>query len=267
MYGTRDLELMFLMFIGRHLPPIPHITGISNRIMKPFYLRKTRVPVSVDVLDFKMILDPKECVDGNLLFHPHLYDRDEIAFLREKLHEGDVFLDIGANIGFYSLAVSDRVGENGKIVSIEADPTNYDKLVKNIGMNGKHNIKAVNMGVSDKSETLMLGICKIGNRGGNSFLREGDEKVAVACCPLLELVLAENLQKIKAIKIDIEGYEYRVLNKFFCEAPVTLHPEFIIIEHIPALDEAAGGDCIKLLLEHGYIILEKYGDNHIMAKN
>jgi len=266
MNETKDFELKILMFIGRHLPPLPHITGISNRMMKPFYLRKNRDPVTVDVLDFKMILDPKECVDGNLLFHPHLYDRDEIGFLREKLHEGDNFLDVGANIGFYSLAVSDLVGKKGKVISIEADPTNYDKLMINIKLNGKLNIKAVNMGVSDKIETLMLGICTIGNRGGNFFLRAGDEKVEVACCPLLDIVSAEKLQNIKAMKIDIEGYEYRVLSKFFLEAPATLHPELIIIEHIPDLDKAAGGNCIKLLIDYGYIVLKKYGDNHVMVK-
>lgn len=267
MHNNIDLELKLLMFIGRLLPPIPHITGISNRIMKPFFLRKKRELVTVDVFDFKMVLDPNECVDGNILFHPQLFDREEIDFLRKELQDGDIFIDVGANIGFYSLVVSDLVGENGKIVAIEADPTNYDKLMINLRMNGKLNIKAVNMGVSNKVETLMLGICTIGNRGGNSFLREGDEQVEVPCCPLMDIVLSENLQNIKAMKIDIEGYEFRVLSKFFLEAPEKLHPKIIIIEHIPTLDEAAGGDCIKLLTDNGYVIVQKHGINHIMIKS
>ncbi len=261
-----DPELKLFMFIGRHLPAIPHITGIDNRILKPIYLRKKRSPVIVDVLDFRMILDPSECVDCNLLFHPHLYDREEIKYLRGNLYEGDVFLDIGANIGFYSLVASRIVGQAGRVVSIEADPQIYGQLVKNITINKTENIKAVNLGVSDKDEILMLGVCTIGNRGGSSFLREGNEKIEVQCRSLTDIVLSAGIEKIKAIKIDIEGFEYRVLKRFFDKASETLYPEIVIIEHIPMLDKDAGGSSIQLLVDNDYKEIERSGGNYIMRR-
>ena len=261
-----DYELKLFMFIGRHLPAIPHVTGIDNRILKPIYLRKKRCPVIVNVLDFRMILDPSECVDGNLLFHPQLYDREEIKYLRGNLREGDVFLDIGANIGFYSLVVSKIVGQAGRVVSIEADPQIYGQLVKNITLNNMKNIKAVNLGVSDKDEILMLGVCTIGNRGGNSFLREGNKKVEVQCRSLTDIILSEGIERVKAIKIDIEGFEYRVLERFFYEAPDTLYPEIFIIEHFPMLNKDAGGNSLGLLVKNDYKIIDRNGSNYIMRR-
>ena len=267
MKESTDYELKFLMFLGRHLPPIPHVTGIINRVLKPVYLRKERKSVVADVFDFKMLLNPRECVDGGILFHPHLFDRTEIKFLQKNLHEGDIFLDVGANIGFYSLIVSRIVGDEGRVLAIEADPFIYHQLVTNIEMNEIKNITAINRGVSDKDEVLSLGICTIGNRGGNSFLREGNEKIEVVCSTLLDIILSADILQVKAIKIDIEGFEYRVLKKFFEQAPAEMHPEILLIEHIPAMNAVAGGDCIQLLTEQGYSVLKTNCINYIMVKN
>jgi len=265
MHATPDTELMFLLKITRHLPPLPYISGISNRIIKPFYLRKPRAFIAINVLNFKMILDPKECVDGNLLFIPHLYDRHEVRTLSKWLQPGDTFIDIGANIGFYSLLTSYMVGSNGKVISIEADPTNFDRLVENILFNKANNIVPINYGVSDKTESIQLGICTTGNRGGNSFLRVGNDHVEVQCHPLLNLLQANNIHRIDALKIDIEGFEYRVLSKFFNEVPTKLYPRLIIIEHIPEMSELSGGNNLDLLYKYGYRLISKHGVNYIMT--
>jgi hypothetical protein len=163
-----DLELRLILKLTRNLPKIKG-SGVLANIIKDFYNRKKRTPIFSYILDFQMKLDPAECVDGGILFYPQLYDYQEISFIRNRLTKGDIFLDIGANIGFYTLAASKIVGGDGRIISVEADPYNYEKLCENIALNKCQNIISCNVGVSDKKEQLRLGLSLNGNRGGIVF--------------------------------------------------------------------------------------------------
>ena len=257
-------DLQALMFVSRRLPPIPRITGIVNRLMKPWYLRRPRADVIVDVLGSKMLLSPAECVEGGLLFYPQLYDRNEIAFLRHVLQPNDTFLDVGANVGFYSLIASRLVGDHGRVLAIEADPENFRKLSVNRQLNGAANITALHRGVSDRNETLQLGLNNSGNRGGHSFLSSGGPSVDVVCEPLLSLLNAATMPPIRVAKLDIEGFEFRVLRAFFADAAPDLYPQFLIVERNPGILERAGGDVIQLLKDNGYDPRQRCGDNWIM---
>src|SRR5437762_3698245 len=88
-----DLELELLRILGHSLPNVPHASGIVNRLLKPFYLRKRRPLVECDVLGMRMELDPADAIDGSLIFCPQLYDAKEIAFLMENLDSHDNFID------------------------------------------------------------------------------------------------------------------------------------------------------------------------------
>ena len=57
---------------------------------------------------------------------------DELRYLHRKLRPGDVFIDVGANIGYYTLLASQRVGASGKVFAIEANSGTYAKLLRNI---------------------------------------------------------------------------------------------------------------------------------------
>jgi FkbM family methyltransferase len=259
-----NFELKLIIFIGRHLPRIPHITGLINRLLKPWYLRKKREEVVVDVFDFKMKLNPAEGVDGGMLFYPHLYEPDEVDFLKKQLKSGDIFLDAGANIGFYSLIASKLVGNDGLVLAVEADPYNCEKLAFNSELNNLTNIRVLNLGLSDKRETLRLGLNTIGNRGTNSFLIDSPDGVDVACYPLDYVLKDSKIDKISVAKFDIEGFEFRVLKAFFYEVDSTFYPKSIIIEHHPEGTAKAGGDALELLKSKGYKIYAKHGYNYLM---
>jgi len=249
-------ELFIYKIISNHLPYIPKITGLVNRVFKAIYFRseeRKKERYIVDVLDNKMELEPYECVDGGLFFYPHIYDKEEFSFLRNVLYEGDIFFDIGANIGIYTILASRLVSDKGIVVSIEADPYNYKKLIKNIKLNNLNNIVTLNIGVSDKSELLKLGINKTGNRGGNSFTYSGNESVDVQCESLSKIVHNLDIKSIKLLKIDIEGFEYRVLKEFFENVTETLYPNYIIIEHLHSQEYE---NPIELLLNHRYKVIK-----------
>jgi FkbM family methyltransferase len=237
-----------------------------------FYRRKLRLPKTREVLGFRMLLDPHECVDSALLFMPQLYEHQEVSFIKCRLKKGDTFLDIGANVGFYTLLSSKIVGAGGMVIAIEASPSTFSLLKHNLKLNECfHNILPLNIGVSNKNEILSMnmpsadGLYK--NRGANSFLNKlTDKKVPITCKPLCDIVQESNLQKINGIKIDIEGFEYRVLFDFLNNIPCALLPDFIIIEQHPNVVKTEG-DTIALLKSHGFQIefKTKY-NNYVMVK-
>jgi FkbM family methyltransferase len=250
-----DTELKWLMTMSRALPRIRGSGRIAEAIQK-IYQRKKRPPVVAPVLDFQMRLNPHEMVDGACLFYPQLYDRREVALIRRELREGDVFLDLGANIGFYSLVASSAVGASGKIVSVEADPEMFNILKENIGLNGFKNIEPLCLGISDREETLRLGINMNGNRGSSSFLADDQPNgIQVRCVPINEIIKERGIQKIAAAKVDIEGYGVKALGKFFQEASESLYPRWMIVEEEPGL--------VPLMVSKGYQELGHWGFNRI----
>lgn len=260
-----DTELAVMLGVTRRLPRVRGAGVIAN-VIKRIYLRKPRPPVEVDSRGFRMRLEPAECIDGEVLFFPQIYDHHELAFIESCLEPGDTFLDVGANIGVYSLAASARVGNTGSVLAIEADPYNHEKLTLHLRLNGADNVRALHLGVADRRERLRLGINATGNRGGNSFLRgENAVGVDVECHPLLDVLRQEGVGRVAGAKLDIEGMEYRVLHRFFETAPRELFPGFLVLESNPYFGEEAGGDPVQLALSVGYRSVWSSALNHILV--
>jgi FkbM family methyltransferase len=258
-------ELSILIFFTRKFPKIWGSGVVINRIVIPFFRRIKREKVISDLMGFKMFLDPHECIDSGLLFYPQLVDYKELSFIKTTVKENWVILDIGAHIGFYSLYLAQHA-YFGSIYGIEADPGNYSILKQNISLNPDlKNIFVQNVGVSDKNEILSLGISTTGNTSGNSFFSDSKTRVDVNCKPLLEIVNELGLTRIDFIKIDIEGFEYRVFLHFFENANASLHPKFILLEDNPTIKQE--GNTIELLLKNGYKLIKDFGLNKVMQKN
>jgi FkbM family methyltransferase len=143
------------------------------------------------------------------------FEQDEISFLNRFLRSGDVFFDIGSNIGLFSLHASVIVGESGKIIAFEPTPDSFKKLVENIELNNIKNILPVNIGLSDKKGFLELNISGNGYDAWNSFANLNDnyyiEKRAVEVLTLDDFIAQNNISKINLIKLDVEGWELFVI--------------------------------------------------------
>jgi FkbM family methyltransferase len=251
--------------LTRRLPRLRG-AGVFANLLKRVYLRKDRASVDVDVLGLTMRLDPRECIDGGILFYPQLYEHVEVRFMLERLRPGDCFLDAGANIGFYSLLASRAVGEHGRVVAIEADPTNHAKLVGNLEMNSVKNVTALCVGVSDRMERLQLGLNTTGNRGGNTFLADRPESISVECRPLSAILRECSVGAIAGAKFDIEGFEYRVLEQFFKDVGTELYPRFLVVEQNDMFRDRAGGDVLGLLVSRGFEEVWSHQFNHIFVR-
>ncbi|HEX2021323.1 MAG TPA: FkbM family methyltransferase [Candidatus Thermoplasmatota archaeon] len=261
-----DRELAFWLALTRRLPAVKGAGALAN-VAKRAYARKPRPPVEADVLGFRMRLEPGEVVDRDLLIAPQFYDRHQMRFLRERLRPGDSFVDVGANVGIYALVASRLVGPAGRVLAIEADPYNQAKLDGHLRANGAANVAHARVGVSDKRETLRLQPGIHGNRGGSSFALEGDEAIEVACLPLLDVLREHRFREVHGMKMDIEGFEHRVLTPFFRDAPEAMKPRFLVVERNLHLLRKAGGDVLDLVQANGYKVAWRDEGDFVLVRN
>lgn len=165
-------------------------------------------------LGFKLLLDLNEPSQRMIYFFGNYDERHEIAMLRKILAPGDVFWDIGANIGFYSLTASSLVGPEGLVVAFEPGPQSWRALMANIYLNHRTNIYPFKMAVTDDDGWVTLYSRPEIADGGASIIPPPDPSCHPDLCP------AVNLDGFRRdfgeapptfIKIDVEGAEDRVL--------------------------------------------------------
>ena len=190
-------------------------------------------PVDIESLGAKMRLYP----DGNVcekrvLFTPQYFDAVERELLASRLRDGFTFIDIGANIGAYSLFVAARAGRGARILAVEPQPEIFARLAFNIAQNPFGTVKAVACALADKPGELTLFIDPT-NRGESSVRilnSSAGTSVKVPAMTLLSLVEGEGYERIDAMKLDVEGAEDLILEPFLRDAPQALWPGFIVIE-------------------------------------
>lgn len=251
-----DPELRFLRGVARRLPDVPRVTGVVNRLIKPLYLRRPRSEVVAPVLDFCMRLKPEEAIDGAYLFYPHLCDKHEVRCLGAFLRPGDTFVDVGAHIGFYSLVAATAVGSRGRVVSVEAEEHNHARLVWNADVNRMHQIRAVRRGVACETGVRALGVQIAGNRGGSSFSAASAHTQEVECSPLLEILAEQHVDRVRGMKLDIEGEEVRVLTQYLRDPARPMWPDLLIVE-----DSVHASGIAPLLMKHGYQLRSSHMGN------
>lgn len=142
-------------------------------------------------------------------WEPHL-----TGWLRRRLRPGDGFVDVGANIGAFSVLAARLVGAEGRVVAIEASPDLHGSLVRNVRLNGLGNVRALNAAVSDRARTLTFALASSRNTGANSIVPyDGpvESSFRARARPLPELLDAAEIASARVIKIDVEGAEGSVV--------------------------------------------------------
>jgi FkbM family methyltransferase len=178
-----------------------------------------------ELLKFKM---PKHgfefyCRKNKDDFKTMTFHEDDILNYRFTPKEGDIVVDVGAHIGPYTIIASKRVGSGGKVVSIEADPENFDLLSRNIQLNRLSNVLALNYAAYSEEKKIKLYLPSSGEESPytkyNTIMsdraRDNEESVEVSANTLDYLLLSKNMikqeEEVNWIKIDVEGAEYEVL--------------------------------------------------------
>ena len=130
------------------------------------------------------------------------------------LRPGDTFIDLGANIGYYTVIAGSLVGPAGAVHSFEPIPEIFSSLKENVALNALTNVRLNQNAVFNEDCELEIFLPKPENNGTGSFMRSPDAPGESILCDALTLdayVEREGIEQIRLIKMDIEGAELRAL--------------------------------------------------------
>lgn len=178
-----------------------------------------------------------------------------LSLITDGLGAGDVFVDIGANCGLFSVFAANAVGASGRVLAVEPQPEMARRLRFNAAANGFDQITLSETAIGEDEGEASLNV-KDGQFGLSSLHSDmagaGASAVSVPVRPLLAIVQDAGLPRIDALKIDIEGFEDRALSPFLATAPRTLLPKRIFMETTHAA--RWGTDLLAELKRAGYAI-------------
>jgi FkbM family methyltransferase len=196
------------------------------------------------------------CFSGTYLVKPYkifIYERggtddlynalpkregDVEGLILNNLKPGDIFVDIGANIGYYTILASKLVGANGRVFAIEPVPQTVKILKINLLLNEANNVTLIEKAAWNITGKLRIKISK-GWFGLASLFRNEGWEIEVDAITLDEVLPDEQLSEIKLIKIDVEGAGYEVLQGL---ARILQNTKIVILELSRKTES-----CLKLL--------------------
>lgn len=237
-------------------------------------LRKTRFwpkyPVTRRIDDVLFECDLEADLTG-LAMYLGLYEPRTVAAMKRFLEKGDVFLDVGANVGYLSAIGASLVGPTGCVHSFEPVPKYFHKLSRLAEMNPRYAIVPNRLAVGDREGSFLIQTSTT-SAGANTIVRgllpdeEIDEEVQVPLIRLDSYIASARLTRISLIKIDTEGFEYLVLRGMADYLEGTAYRPVMIVEVDPAAYPLLGyslADLSRLVQRFGY---RAYGLNAIRRR-
>jgi FkbM family methyltransferase len=158
--------------------------------------------------DHEMFLDRNDSLCLSVF---GIYEPTETKLVQQEIKPGDIIVDIGANIGYYTLIFAKLAGPTGKVYAFEPEPDNFKTLQKNVELNGYNNVVLERKAVSDSAGTVKLYRSEE-NLGDHRMYNSSDlgEAVEVECVTLDEYFRDKELIP-NFIKMDIQGAEGHAL--------------------------------------------------------
>lgn len=183
-----------------------------------------------------------------------LPERDEIALIAPYLKPGGSFIDIGANIGLYAIHAGRALGPEGRVLAFEPHPRTASKLRFNLEANACGNVRVFEHALGGEEATARFFPDEGKNAGRSSMIAEAvgkaGEGIETRVRPLAQVLREEGVTAPDLIKIDIEGYEDRVLVPLLTRGHASLLAKTILLED--AHKDLWAGDLAACLADAGY---------------
>jgi FkbM family methyltransferase len=154
---------------------------------------------------------------SRVLFLTGNFEPNELTWMSQTLTEGMTMIDIGAHMGMYTLTASKLVGESGVVIAMEPSTREFQRLTFHVTLNDLRNVRCFQVAASSTSGEATLKIAGEWNSGHNTLGEFSNATVAktreerVPTQTVDALVAAQGLNRVDAIKIDVEGHELQVL--------------------------------------------------------
>ena len=188
----------FKIFIGTNIGRY----GIVRKLSR--FLNSNLKPDWVEIEGEKMYLDE---VDALCLSINGIHEKLVTNLIKKEIHSGDVVLDIGAHIGYYTLQFANLVGSTGKVYAFEPEPKNFELLKKNVQINKHDNVVLIQKIVSDKDGIVEFFISKFDSIGNKLFKSDESGSSIKVGSTTLDEYFKDLKKKIDFIKMDIQGGE------------------------------------------------------------
>ena len=165
--------------------------------------------IEIEVAGYRFRCNLAEHIQRTIFLWGH--DQDGFKFIRSRIGHGDTFVDVGANVGIFSLMASQIVGPTGRVISVEPNPATFARLSRTVAENSIANITLCNVGLGDTSAKVELftGTSE-GNDTASMLPGVSTKSVTVDVLPLDLLAEQLGVGKIDYMKIDVDGYEHNV---------------------------------------------------------
>jgi len=256
--NVNAVRLKLASEILRRFPPeMPGKTRMARRLLGSSILAKDVKIRSRRGIEF-VTPSIQEPVGFYLLING-VYEADALEFILDLLEPGGVFIDVGANIGSFTLPVARHLGASGRVIAIESSPKVFPYLRQNVALNALTNVSLIQCAASenDRLEAPFYE-APIDNFGmGSLGAQFHDAPISVMTRTLDSILEERQIERVNLIKVDVEGFEVAVFRG--AEKLLTGDDSPIIIfefcdwaeERVPG---GQIGDAQRLLEEWGYSI-------------
>lgn len=166
---------------------------------------------------------------SNILRHHFTWQRQLTQFIAQALRPGDIFVDVGANLGYFTLVAANAVAKSGCVHAFEPEPRNFALLQRNLSLNSFDHVVCHQVAVGARSGEASLHLSDA-NLGAHSLMgKEGLVEGRKVSLMTLEDALASELRPLRLIKIDVQGLELQVLKGMErMLAPANPRPEIVM---------------------------------------
>ncbi len=237
---------------------------LNSKLLNIYLQRNNIQSIEYNYFKKKFLLFPLDnTTDNKMILSSKKYEKTELYFLK-KLEKTDnsVFLDIGANMGYYSIMCSDFKFK--KIYAFEPVPKMVLRIQKNIEINNlKKIIEIVPYAIGEETKEVLL-YEEPTNYGGSSLFQslKRTKETKVQMITLDKFIFENSITNIDALKIDVEGYEDKILLPFFKNNQTSLFPKLVIIEH--SSFSKWKENIIQWMINNNYALIHKSRSNTIL---
>jgi FkbM family methyltransferase len=192
--------------------------------------------------------------DFNVYLNPYYHECDIVSFVFDVLQKGDVFIDVGAHGGLYTLLSGKMVGSEGRAIAIEPNPDNLKFLRQNVKLNHLNNINVISKAASNEKLKINLHY-ETEKTALTSTISSASKTIEVETILIDELT--EKYDNIKLLKVDTEGYDLRVLKGAHCTLQKT---RYVVVEQNTSSVKA-------LLSKLGFSLGSLFPSGYLIATN
>ena len=227
--------------------------------LSPRVQAETDVPIGVGT---KLRVRTDDLV-GRVIAISREWEPNVTAALTRALAPGDVFLDVGAHIGYYTVLASRVVGSRGHVYAFEPSPDTYPRLRANVALNGLRNVTTAQLAVGEEESRAVLYVGAPYNTGLTTLdpvlaakSTTPAREAIVDVGPVTTVVPPRDLARVRVIKIDVEWHELEVLRSL---APVfdLGHELSVVVEFTPRRSAPDAPSQFAALCEtHGFTVYE-----------